>query len=60
MPDYLQGYQTVPDSGTPIPAPCGTEEANEGTASAAGNKWAKRKYRSAPADSSKKYPEGNE
>ena len=60
MPDYLQGYQTVPDSGTPIPSPCGTEEANEGNASAAGNKWAKRKYRAAPADDAKKYPEGNE
>jgi hypothetical protein len=58
MADYLQGYQTVPDSGTPIPAPCGTEEANEGKGT--DNRWAKRKYRSAPADYSKKYPQGNE
>ena len=47
MADYLQGYQTVPDSGTQLPSPCGTEEANEGKASG-GNKWAKRKFSPGP------------
>jgi hypothetical protein len=43
MADYLDGYQTVPDSGGTLPTPCGTEEANEGKAKG-GNKWAKRKF----------------
>jgi hypothetical protein len=47
MADYLQGYQSVPDSGTQLPTPCGTEEANEGKASG-GNKWAKRKFKAGP------------
>jgi len=46
-PDYCRGYSTVADSGTQIPSPCGTEEANEGTASG-GNKWAKRKFSAGP------------
>jgi hypothetical protein len=47
MANYLDGYQTVPDSGTQLPTPCGTEEANEGKASG-GNKWAKRKFTAGP------------
>ena len=47
MADYLQGYSVVPDAGTQIPSPCGTEEAGEGNASG-GNKWAKRKFSAGP------------
>ena len=47
MPGYLDGYKPVPDSGTQVPSPCGTEEANEGKA-AGGNKWAKRKFSPGP------------
>jgi len=47
VPDYCRGYQPVPDSGTPLPTPCGTEEANEGTASG-GNRWARRKFKAGP------------
>jgi hypothetical protein len=47
MANYLDGYQTVPDSGTQLPTPCGTEEANEGKA-AGGNKWAKRRFTAGP------------
>jgi hypothetical protein len=47
MANYLDGYQTVPDSGTQLPTPCGTEEANEGKASG-GNKWAKRRFTAGP------------
>ena len=49
MADYLQGYQTVPDSGTEVPSPCGTEEANEGKGS--DNRWAKRKFSAGPKES---------
>lgn len=47
MATYLDGYSTVPDSGTQIPSPCGTEEANEGKASG-GNRWARRKFSPGP------------
>jgi len=44
-----QGYQTVPDSGPPCAyGSPGTEYANEGKGSA--TKWAKRRYRTAPAE----------
>jgi hypothetical protein len=41
MEDATKGYRVVPDAGTPVPSPRGTEVANEGKASS--NKWAKRK-----------------
>ena len=47
MADNLSGYRPVPDAGTQVPSPCGTEEANEGKA-AGGNKWAKRKFSPGP------------
>lgn len=50
MADYVNGYQTVPDSGTQVPSTCGTEEQNEGKASG-GNKWAKRKFSPGPKES---------
>jgi len=43
----IRGYMPVPDSGTQVPSPCGTEEANEGKASG-GNKWAKRRFSPGP------------
>jgi hypothetical protein len=50
-PEALWGFRVVADAGTQLPTPCGTEEANEGDASAAGNKWAKRKFKAGPIDS---------
>lgn len=45
--DAVKNYAVVPDAGTPIPTPCGTEEANEGKAKG-GNKWAMRKFTEGP------------
>ena len=42
----LQGYAVVPDSGTQVPSPCGTEESNEGKGRATG--FARRRFSPGP------------